>query len=232
MPENQNKKTIAISRRLWQLNAVKFDELMEVLGGEPVFSSSLLLTGSRNAADVRRQLSRWTAAGKLIQLRRSLYMLADIYRKKTAHPFQLANCMKNASYVSLQSALAYYGLIPEYVPVTTSVTTGRPEKLETDVGVFLFRHIKKGFFSGYVSEPLSDGQSAFVALPEKALLDLIYLTAGADDAGYLSELRLQHTERLDLERLKDMAAASGSAKLMRAVRLLPGLFSQEEYTEL
>lgn len=211
---------------------MKFDEVLEILGDEPVFSSSLLLAGTRDPQDLRRQLSRWVNTGKLIQLRRSLYILADIYRKKNAHPFLLANRMKDASYVSLQSALGYYGLIPEYVPVVTSVTTGRPEKLETAAGNFIFRHIKKRFFSGYVSERVVDGQSVFIASPEKALLDLIYLTPGADDKAWLSELRLQHTERLDEKRLNALATASGSEKLRRAVILLTDVLRQEEYVEL
>ncbi|MCU0857903.1 MAG: hypothetical protein MUC65_05815 [Pontiellaceae bacterium] len=211
---------------------MKFDELLKELGEEPVFRSSFLLTGGRNPADVHRQISRWVSSGKLIQLRRSFYMLADIYRKKTAHPFFLANQIKEASYVSLQSALSYYGLIPEYVPVITSVTTGRPERFETAIGGFLFKHVKKEFFSGYISEKLADGQSAFLATPEKALLDLIYLTPGADNADYLRELRIQHSERLDLERLAQMAAASGSGKLMRTAALLSEVLKQEEYIEL
>ena len=211
---------------------MKFDALLKELGDEPVFRSSLLLTGGRNPTDVHRQISRWVSAGKLIQLRRSLYMLADIYRKTTPHPFLLANQIKDASYVSLQSALAYYGLIPEYVPVVTSVTTGRPESFETAVGGFLFKHIKKDFFSGYSLEKLAEGQSAFIATPEKALLDLIYLTPRADNAVYLRELRIQHPERLDLDRLAQMAAASGSDKLMRAAALVSDVLQQEEYIEL
>lgn len=211
---------------------MKFDEVLKIIRDEPVFSSSLLQAGDRNLADIHRQLSRWVKTGKLIQLRRSLYMLADVYSKKTAHPFLLANRMRSASYVSLQSALSYYGLIPEYVPVVTSVTTGRPEKLETAAGNFIFRHIKKKLFSGYVSEPVADDQSVFIATPEKALLDLIYLTPGADDRAWLSELRLQHTEKLDLKKLSVLASVEGSAKLQRAVLLLSGVLSQEEYVEL
>ena len=53
----------------------------------------------------------------------------------------IANHMVPVSYVSLQSAPAYFGSIPEYVPVTTSVTTGRPGRWGTPLGVFDFRHI-------------------------------------------------------------------------------------------
>jgi predicted transcriptional regulator of viral defense system len=70
---------------------MKFDQLLRVVGDEPVFSSSLLLINGQDPVDIRRQLSRWVKRGRLIQLRRGLYMLSENYRKKTPHPFLLAN---------------------------------------------------------------------------------------------------------------------------------------------
>jgi predicted transcriptional regulator of viral defense system len=69
---------------------------------------------------VRRQISRWVKVGRLHQLRRGLYALAPPYQKIVPHPFLVANRLVQGSYVSLQSALAHYGMIPEYVPVTYS----------------------------------------------------------------------------------------------------------------
>jgi len=86
--------------------------------------------------------------------------------------------MLPASYISLQSALAYYGMIPEHVPVTTSVTTSRPAHWETPLGIFDFRHIQVDFFDGYRLIDLSEKQQAFIARLEKALLDLVYLEPG------------------------------------------------------
>ena len=103
-----------------------FNDLLSVVGDLPVFETGLLLSGDVRPADVRKQLSRWTASGKLYQLRRGLYGLAPPYQKVRPHPFLIANQLQTGSYVSLQSALAYYGMIPEYTPVTTSVSTGRP----------------------------------------------------------------------------------------------------------
>jgi predicted transcriptional regulator of viral defense system len=139
-----------------------------------------------------------------------------------------------ASYASLQSALAHYGLIPEAVPVTTSVTTMRPGRWETPLGVFEFQHIQADLFFGYEAIRLSGGQSAFVARPEKALLDLVYLTPGADDPDYLDELRLQNLERLDLRTLEQMAARAGKAKLRRAAAVVASLQAREaaEYEAL
>jgi len=176
---------------------------------------------------VRRQLSRWTRAGRLRQLRRGLYSLAPPYQKARPHPFVVANRLVRGSYVSLQSALAHYGLIPEYVPVVTSVTTGRPGRWETALGDLVYRHVKPAFLYGYTRIEASPGQFAFVARPEKALLDLIHLEPGADSPLYLQELRLQNTERLDLDALERWAARAGTPKLRRAVDRLPALLREQ-----
>ena len=116
---------------------------------EPVFETGFLLAGEVDPADVRRQLSRWVKGGRLLQLRRGLYALAPPYRKVTPHPFVVANRLVRGSYVSLQSALAYHGLIPEHVPVTTSMTTGRPQRRENPLGSFEYHHVRKDLLTGY-----------------------------------------------------------------------------------
>jgi predicted transcriptional regulator of viral defense system len=196
---------------------MKFQHLLEIVDEEPVFETGLLLAGEVDPAHVRRQLSRWTQAGRLHQIRRGLYSLAPPYQKTKPHPFVVANRLVRGSYVSLQSALGYYGLIPEYVPVVTSVTSGRPGHWETALGEYQYRHIQSALLRGYAWTEVSPGQSAFVASPEKALLDLIYLEPGADDPAYLQELRLQNTERLDLGVLVRLAERFAKPKLRRAV---------------
>ena len=104
------------------------------------------------------------------------------YRKVKAESFYIANVLKPHSYLSLQSALSWYGLIPEFVPVVTSVSTARPQSIETPLGKFEYRHISKDYFWGYQQLELANKQTAFVARPEKALLDLVYLTPGGDTA--------------------------------------------------
>lgn len=199
---------------------MNYSQLLETVGDEPLFETSLLLAGEVDPLDVRRQLSRWTQTGRLYQLRRGLYALAPPYQKLNPHPFRVANQLISSSYVSCQSALAYYGLIPEYVAVTTSLTTARPARWETALGVFEFRHIKAELFFGYRLIKLTGGQEAFVAAPEKALLDLIYLRPGGDTLAYLQELRLQNLMMLDLDALAQMAARAGQPKLQRAQALI------------
>ena len=207
---------------------MEFAELLEIVGEEPVFETGLLMAGNTNSRDIRRQLSRWRQTGKIYQLRRGLYSLAPPFKKVNPHPFVVANRMLPASYVSLQSALAYYGMIPEYVPVTTSVTTKRPTHWETPIGIFSFRHIQVDFFDGDRLENIGEGQQAFIASPEKALLDLIYLESGGDTLDYLTELRLGNLNQLDWQLLKNLASRIEKPKLLRAVAAIQKLAGIEE----
>ncbi len=213
---------------------MKFDRLLEIVGEEPVFEAGLLLAGDVDPADVRRQLSRWEGAGKLFQLRRGLYALAPPYRRVLPHPFLVANHLVRGSYVSLQAALAHYGLIPESVPVTTSVTAGRPGQWDTPLGSYLYRHLRPDLLTGFRRTPLAGGQEALVASPEKALLDLLYLEPDADTEPYLAELRLQHLEGLDLDELHRLAERFGKPKLLRAAERVARLAAveAEEYEPL
>jgi predicted transcriptional regulator of viral defense system len=199
---------------------VEFANLVELVGEEPAFETGLLLAGSVNPREVRRQLSRWTKAGRLYQLRRGVYALAPPFQKVKPHPFVIANRMVRGSYVSCQAALAHYGLIPEYVPVVVSVATARPAHWETPLGIFEFRHIQTKLLFGYRLIDLGSGQQAFVATPEKALLDLIYLQPGADAPNYLRELRLQNLEQLDLDELQRLAEWLDMPKLKRAAKFV------------
>lgn len=206
---------------------MEFGALLDAVGDEPVFETGLLLAGKVDAADVRRQLSRWVRAGRLYQLRRGLYALAPPFQKVKPHPFLVANRLVRSSYVSLQSALAHSSLIPEHVPATTSVTSGRPGRWQTPLGTYDFRHVQSGFLTGYRRLDLGGGQEAFVATPEKALLDLIHLEPGADETEYLEGLRLQHLESLRLDELRRIAELSGRPKLVRAAERIVRLAETE-----
>lgn len=206
---------------------MKWQSLLECIADEPVFSSTLLLSGKVSAPQVRLQLSRWAKDGRLIQLRRGLYALAPVWRKVDPHPFLVANRLQRGSYVSAQSALAFHGMIPEYVPVVTSVGPGRPETVRNPLGTFQFNHLARHFLFGYSQMEIAPKQLAFVASPEKALLDLIHLTAGADSKEYLRQLRLQNPEALNRAILTELAMRSSKPKLIRAMRLVGSLLEEE-----
>jgi len=212
---------------------MKFNSLLKLIGDEPIFESSILLAGNVDPKLIRIQLSRWVKAGKIYQLRRGLYSIAPPYQRRQPHPFLVANHLQKASYVSLQSALSFYGLIPEVVNITTSVSTGRPERLDTPLGTFEFRHLKTELLFGYRMIELGE-QSALIATPEKALLDLIYLQPGGDSPAYLKELRLQNTEKLDKDLLRKQSEKFNTPKLQNAVKAILQLMSgeSEEFEDL
>lgn len=206
---------------------MKFEDLVDTVADLPCFTGSLLLAGDRNPVDVRRQLSRWKGAGKVIQLRRNLYVLAEPWRKVRPHPFLLANELQSPSYVSLQSALDFDGLIPEAVPVTTSVTTERPTTYDTPLGRFTYRHVREEVFFGYRTEQVQQEQQVFVADAPKALLDLVYLTPGGDAPEYLASLRLEHLDPGQREDLKAYARRWDKPKIHRAVERILDLQDEE-----
>jgi len=212
---------------------MEFNSLLKLIGDEPIFESSILLAGDVDPKLIRIQLSRWIKAGKIYQLRRGLYSIAPPYQRQQPHPFLVANHLQKASYVSLQSALSFYGLIPEVVNITTSVSTGRPEQLDTPLGTFEFRHIKTELLFGYRMTELGE-QSALIATPEKALLDLIYLQPGGDSPAYLKELRLQNTEKLDKDLLRRQSEKFNTPKIQNAVKGILQLISgeSEEFEDL
>ena len=206
---------------------MKWESLLKLVANEPVFSSALLLSGNVSARQVRLQLSRWVAAGRLLQLRRGLYALAPVWRKAEPHPFLVANRLQRGSYVSTQAALAFHGVIPEDVPVVTSVGPGRPETVRNTLGAFQFTHLAEGLLFGYSQLEVAPRQFAFVASAEKALLDLIHLTRGAASLEYLRELRLQNPEAINISMIMDLAQRSAKPKLMRAARLVGPLLEAE-----
>jgi len=216
---------------------MEFDRLLKLVGDAPVFESALLLAGDINPKVVRLQLTRWVKSGRIYQLRRGLYALAPPYQKVKPHPFMVANLMQRASYISLQSALAFHGLIPDIVHATLSVTTVRPARWETPLGIFEFRHIRRELLRGYRMLELPGsrpGQQALVATPEKALLDLVYLQPGGATPGYLDGLRLQNLDWLDMDALHHQAGIFNTPKLRRAVETITRLAQNEnqEYESL
>lgn len=205
---------------------MKFDVLIQRVPEHGVFTTGQVLAGERSPADLRRQLDRWGKSGKVQQLRRGVYILNSPYVKRPAHPFVAANILKKASYVSLQSALAHYGMIPEYAPVITSVTTGRPEELSTSIGRFQFRHVSSRLFGGFREVEIAPGLLALLATPYKALIDLLYLTPHSDNEDYLRELRVTKTAEFDERELVRVAEESRSSKVMRAVSLMAGVWEE------
>ena len=208
-----------------------FGDLLKKVGNLPCFSTRFLAAGE-NLPQIRMQLARWVKDSSLIRIHKGFYTLAEPYRKIKPALFSIANSLKSPSYISLQSALSWHGLIPEFVPATTSTTTARPQTIKTPLGRFEYRHVTKDFFWGYQKVTFSEKQEAFVAVAEKALLDLVYLTPGGDQREFLEELRLQNTEKFNKNILRQYAEKTDSPKLKRAVINIITIINEDKGIEL
>lgn len=198
---------------------MKLDDLLKKARGLPVINTEHLLAGVSNPGPVQVQISRWCKSGKLVKLKNNVYLLSENLRKLEINEFHIASLLKKPSYVSFEKAFEYYGLIPEAVSVYTSVTTKRPGKITSPIGVFDYRHIKKSLFWGY--KPVTvNKQLAFIAFPEKALLDFFYLKGMHIDIDYLDEMRLQNLEEINLKRLLEFAEKFKSPGVLKASRII------------
>lgn len=131
--------------------------------------------------DQRRHhlVNRAVKAGELVRLRRGLYALADKLRESPVHPFTVAQMLVPGSYVSLETALAFHGWIPEAVYTTASIVPGRKTKefRHEKLGFFTFHPLalQRGSFLEHVRRVEASGQSFLVAEPLRALMDLVCL---------------------------------------------------------
>jgi hypothetical protein len=130
-------------------------------------------------SDDRRygQVKRALKSGALVRIKRGLYVLAEQYRENPLHPFALAQVLVAGSYVSMETALAFHGWIPEAVYTTVSVTPGRKSQVidHPNFGHFEFDPLalhKSGFLAGVQRHVISD-QAMLVASPLRALMDLV-----------------------------------------------------------
>jgi hypothetical protein len=124
-------------------------------------------------------VNRALKAQELIRIRRGLYILPPKYRTEPPHPFAIAQALEPGSYVSLETALSTHGWIPERVRITASVIPGRKSsRLEhPSLGSFAFfpLALNKEYFLELIERQQFGTQTALVAQPLRALVDLITL---------------------------------------------------------
>jgi len=144
--------------------------------------------------------------GLLEQVRRGLYIAGPAITPSRPEPFLVANHILGPSYVSLESALAYHGLIPERVYEISSVTTKATRKFSTPLGVFSYTKLPLPYYSYGIRSVEVDSQHLFlIASPEKALIDKIITTAGVEFRSKNNVITyLEQDLRIDIDALKEL----------------------------
>ncbi len=123
------------------------------------------------------KISELLKSKELISIRRGLYIIGPKIDLLSPEPFLIANHLRGPSYVSLESALSYWNMIPERTYEISSVTIKPSKNYKTQVGRFSYQQLKIPYYSyGIKRIEHSTKQTMLVASPEKALCDKIALT--------------------------------------------------------
>jgi hypothetical protein len=170
----------------------------------------------------RNNLTRWTGKGYLIRLRQGYFAFPE-YKNRPDYSLYFSGRIYRPSYISLHTALSFYGMIPEAVVQITAVTTLKTAFFSNDFGEYSYRNVKETLMFGYALKPMADNRSIPFATPEKALLDLLYLYPFYDNEQELAELRLDEDylhHDLNKDLLMGYCAGFQSKALARRVKLL------------
>ena len=198
---------------------MKYDDLVNVLGKQGWFDlPTIVQLSGEHRESLRVQLHRWCKSEKLLRLRRGMYAFPERYSGRIINPAELANKLYTPSYLSSYWALGYYGMIPESVPLFTSISSRVPRIFDNHFGVFRYQNIKLSAFFGYQSVNISD-VPVLLAEPEKALLDLWHLEKGDWSLSRMVEMRFQGFEIVVPDRLKQYALQYNSKRLQKAVEV-------------
>jgi len=149
-------------------------------------------------------LKRALAAGEVLRVARGLYCLRTDFLNFKLEPHVFAPLICGPSYLSFESALAYWGWIPEAVFSFASASLGRSREFETPFGMFSYRRVpQESFYAGVERVDLEAGGAFYVAGPLKALADLVYLI-GCD---WESAKPLRESVRVEPENLRELKGA-------------------------
>lgn len=168
-------------------------------------SNSVLGNLFPNISGKNQKVRELERAGDIIRLKRGLYVVSPETSGKPLSSELIANHLYGPSYVSMQTALRYYGLIPEAVYVMQSLTVKHSRYFENAVGRFQYISCHPDYFSIGLAQISEDGCNFVMASPEKALCDLIVNTLGLNFR-YKKELRewLAEDIRFDMDAFSRM----------------------------
>jgi predicted transcriptional regulator of viral defense system len=171
-----------------------------------------------------RRLVEWQRKGYIKKLINKWYLFSDVPIDDWLR-YRISNCLHRPSYISMESALSYYNLIPEGVFSPQNVTTRKTITYETTAGSFHYRSLKPHLFFGYRADR-NGGPPLLMADPEKAILDYLYLNTHINTVEDLESLRLNMAVMNDLmqwNKFDHYAACFESATLNKRVRILQNL---------
>lgn len=190
---------------------MKYQELVSLINKPFFLKNDIILAGAKL---YDYQLTRWSKKGYIIKLKNGIYAFSKDYERINGN--EVASLIYQPSYLSLESALSFYGFIPEIVYSFVSVTGKTNRKFTNKFGHFIYRHIKSELFWGY-REVKTESWRYLIAEPEKAVLDYLYLNLSQiKRAVDFENIRLNYDmlgKTLDKEKFKRYLQAFGIKKM-------------------
>lgn len=169
----------------------------------------------------RPRLIEWQKKGYIKLITRGYYIFSDSPVDEGAL-FEISNKIYAPSYVSLQMAFSYHGLIPESIYGITAVATRKTYQFETPLAKFIYRSVKTGMFFGY---DLIEHRGKYfkMASPEKAFIDHLYLNpsiCSKEDFEGMRVNRESFNRLINKCLIQKYALKSGQRGLSERVKLL------------
>ena len=195
---------------------MKFLELKNELKDFPIFSLNEIRNIDPNF--YRSRLNEWQDKGYIKKVIRGYYIFSDLQLREEIL-YKIANRIYLPSYISLESALSYYHLIPESVYGITSISTRKTYSFKTSIGEFTFRTVKPQLFFGYNLLNYKE-YCLKIASIEKALLDYFYLHPDIDTKQDFDSLRINKEmffEQMDEGKLMNFLVKFNQKKLTERI---------------
>lgn len=199
------------------------DSLLKSFNGTP-FTHNTLLTQLRGYKSPNEKIHRWLTQGVLLPVKRGFYVVSPVHSGEAICLPLIANLLYGPSYVSLDYALYYHGLIPEKVVEITSVTIRRSKIFDSGLGCFSYAHLPTPFYTQDIIQITESDRTVYLmAGPEKALCDKLVLmrnlriySSAALFRFLLEDLRVDEGEllMLNLQILKICANAGYKIELL------------------
>jgi len=155
----------------------------------------------------QKKIASLEQKGALIRLKRGLYVVSSNVSGQLLSTELIGNHLYGPSYVSMQTALRYYGLIPESVHTVASMTLNLTKNFQNSVGRFEYIHCDVDYYPIGIRQVVKDGYAYLIASPEKALCDLII---------YTPKLRLRFVKSLQTYLEEDIRIDMGEFYTMDA----------------
>ena len=200
-----------------------------------VFDYTVLVSALSDYSKARDKITKLLDSGNIVRIKKGLYCFAETLRKHALSREYLANLIYGPSYVSLEYAMAYHGLIPERVNIVISVTTRRSRDFDTPFGRFSYRRMTENRYNCAADLAESAGISFLMATPEKALTDKVWTdkrltnpSVSEFEEYLIDDLRVDPERIAELagERLRRIGLAFSSRKIDNLIRYVESLRSR------